>query len=258
MNRIDKAFKQSKKTLFIAYIMAGDPSLKETEALVPALEKAGADLIELGVPFSDPIADGVVIQEASMRALHSGTTLKNILQTVESIRKKSQIPIVLFSYLNPLLQFGLEAFSKEAARVGVDGILTLDLPIEEAKLYIKTFKKCGLKNIFLIAPTTPIDRIKKIDKIASGFLYAVSRLGVTGMKKELPQDIENRLKEIKKNSHLPIAVGFGISNPEHVQKLSGQCDAIVVGSAIVKKIEENKTELVENVSNFVRTLTAKL
>lgn len=259
MNRIDRAFKKG-KTLFIAYIMAGDPRLEETEVLVPALEKAGVDLIELGIPFSDPIADGVVNQEAAMRALASGTTLKKVLKTVEAIRKTSQIPLVIFSYLNPITQFGIEAFAKVAARAGVDGLLALDLPPEESHHYLKAFKKEKLKTIFLIAPTTPIERIKIINKVASGFLYYVSRLGVTGMKEDLAQDLEKRLKEIKEISKLPVAVGFGISKPEHVKQLAPLCDAVVVGSAIVKKVEENLKDpkLIENVSGFVQTLTAEL
>lgn len=263
MNRIDKTFKQAKqnkKTLFIAYIMAGDPTLKETETLVPALENAGVDLIELGIPFSDPIADGVVNQEAAMRALSSGTTLKGVLQTVSQIRQTSQIPIVLFSYLNPITQFGIEEFAQQASKVGIDGVLALDLPPEESKPYVQSFKKAGLKSIFLISPTTDVERIKKINKMANGFLYYVSRLGVTGIQENLGFGLENRLKEIKQNSSLPIAVGFGISKPEHVKELSSLCDAVVVGSAIVKKVEENigNSSLIENVTQFVKSLTSEL
>ena len=256
MNRIDHTFQKSKKegkTLFIAYIMAGDPSLAATEKLVPALEASGVDILELGVPFSDPIADGVVNQNAGMRALKSGTTLTEILNSVKKIRRVSQLPMVIFSYLNPILQYGVEAFAHDAAAAGIDGILTLDLPPEEAQSFVVPFKQAGLKTIFLISPTTPKERIKKISSLASGFIYYVSRLGVTGIQKNLAKGLSEKLREIKANCSLPIAVGFGVSQPHHVKQLSGRCDAIVVGSAIVKKIEEKG-----NVSQFVQTLTKEL
>ncbi len=256
MNRIDRTFQKSKKegkTLFIAYIMAGDPSLAQTEKLVPALEASGVNILELGVPFSDPIADGVVNQNAGMRALEAGTTLAGILNSVKKIRLTSQIPMVIFSYLNPILQYGVEAFARDAAAAGIDGILALDLPPEEAKSFVTPFKQAGIKTIFLISPTTPKERIQKIGSLASGFIYYVSRLGVTGVQKNLAEGLPEKLREIKKVCSLPIAVGFGVSEPHHVKQLSGRCDAIVVGSAIVKKIEEK-----QDVCQFVRTLTKEL
>lgn len=256
MNRIDHTFQKSKKegkTLFIAYIMAGDPSLAATEKLVPALEASGVNILELGVPFSDPIADGVVNQNAGMRALESGTTLTGILNSVKKIRQTSQMPMVIFSYLNPILQYGVKAFARDAAAAGIDGVLALDLPPEEAQSFVAPFKHEGLKTIFLISPTTPKERIKKISSLASGFIYYVSRLGVTGIQKNLAEGLSEKLHEIKALCSLPIAVGFGVSEPHHVKQLSGRCDAIVVGSAIVKKMEEKG-----NVSQFVQTLTKEL
>lgn len=263
MNRINQAFADARRdgrTLFIAYLMGGDPNLKQTAALVPALEKAGVGLIELGVPFSDPIADGVVNQKAASRALTGGTTLNKLLDTIEAIRKTSQIPLVLFSYLNPILQMGLDSFAARAAKAGVDGVLCVDLPPEEASPCAEKLKSAGLKNIFLLAPTTPDDRIKKIDRLASGFLYYVSRLGVTGVRDTLDSELEKRLQQVKKLITHPLAVGFGISTPEHIRKLSTLCDAIVVGSAIVQKIEEvgDKKNLAEEISSFVKTLTQEL
>lgn len=262
MNRIDKVFKQAKqkkKTLFIAYVMAGDPHLDATESLIPELENSGVDLIELGVPFSDPIADGVVIQEASERAIDAGTTLEKVLGSVQKIRKITQIPIVLFSYLNPISQYGIEKFSRDAVEAGVDGLLILDLPPEESAQSMKVFKKAGLKTIFLIAPTTPEERIEKIAKSASGFLYYVSRLGVTGIQDTIAGNVEEKLKKIRAHSSLPVAVGFGISKPEHVLELSKSCDAVVVGSAIVKKIaESNETSRIDQVTQFVHSLTSEL
>lgn len=263
MNRIDRVFQKNKKqgkTLFIAYIMAGDPSLELTEKLVPELEKSGVDILELGIPFSDPIADGVVNQEAGMRALEAGTTLKGVLESVKKIREQSEIPIVLFSYLNPILQYNIDLFSKEAAEAGVDGILPLDLPLEESKPFIKPFKQAGIKNIFLVTPTTSVERIQKINTLASGFIYYVSRLGVTGVQNNLVEGLETRLAQIKQLTQIPIAVGFGISEPKHIQQLKGKCEGVVVGSAIVKKFAEkgDGPSLIPTVTEFVQTLTREL
>ncbi len=263
MNRIDQAFQQAKKKgkpLFIAYIMAGDPSLKETEKLVPALEKAGVGIIELGIPFSDPIADGAVNQEAGMRALNAGATLHKVLDSVKTIREKTEIPIVLFSYLNPILQYGTKEFSQDAVKAGVDGTLALDLPPEESSLVTSDFKEAGLKTIFLITPTTPKERIKKISSLASGFIYYVSRLGVTGVQHNLAEGLQSRLDEIRTEVKVPIAVGFGISEPQHIQQLKDHCEAIVVGSAIVKRIAEKGDDpsMIPSVTEFVQTLTREL
>ena len=260
MNRINKKFKELKdenKKGFIAYITAGDPSLEVTEQLVAEFEKSGVDIVELGVPFSDPMADGLTNQKAAERALKNGVTLKKILDLVRKIRTKSQIPIVLFTYLNPVFRYGWIEFSKDAAEAGVDGVLVLDLPVESSLEEKKMLELDGIEMIYLLAPTSSDKRIKLIAKNAGGFIYYVSRTGVTGVKDTVEESVGPMVSKIREHSKLPVAVGFGISKPEHVKEVGKYADAVVVGSAIVKQIEKNmdNPELVSVVSNFVRSLT---
>src|SRR5438270_12467592 len=236
ISRIEDCFarlrKQNRKG-FIPYICAGDPNLKKTAELGLALEQSGADLLELGLPFSDPLADGIVNQLAAQRALSAGTTIRGVFDCVREIRRKSQIPIVLYSYLNPIFQFGADKFHREAEAAGVDGLLILDLPPEEDV----DLGGGKVVHIRLIAPTTPGDRMKKIAKSAKGFLYYVSREGVTGARDSIATSLPQKIAELRKISDLPIAVGFGISNPEQACKVAQHADAIVVSSAMVDRID---------------------
>jgi tryptophan synthase alpha chain len=225
----------------VAYITAGDPSLDATVEFVLALEEAGTDVIELGVPFSDPLADGPTIQRASERALKSGASLPKILELAGRIRKSSQVPLVLFSYYNPILQMGLEPFAAAASGAGVDGVLATDLSPEESVEYRRILAMHHLDTIFLCAPTSTDERLASIAKCSSGFLYLVSRTGVTGAKDTLPADLPALLRRVRNFTNLPIAVGFGISLPGHVTLLGGLADAAVVGSSLVSEIEHAKT-----------------
>lgn len=222
----------------VAYITAGDPSLDATHKFVLALAEAGADLIELGVPFSDPVADGPTIQRASERALKSGTSLRGVIDLVRRIREASQVPLVLFSYFNPILQMGLEKFASSAAQAGADGVLATDLIPEESGDYRRILHAHNLDTIFLAAPTSDDERLEKISTASSGFLYLISRTGVTGAKDALPDDLPGLLRRVHKFTQLPVAVGFGISLPGHVSILGGLADAAVVGSALVSEIEK--------------------
>lgn len=222
----------------VAYITAGDPSLEATLKFVLALAEAGADVIELGVPFSDPLADGPTIQRASERALKSGTTLAKVLELVRRIRQTSQVPLVLFSYYNPILQMGLEKFANAAETAGADGVLATDLTPEESEDYRRSLATHHLDTIFLGAPTSTDERLTKIAACSSGFLYLISRTGVTGAKDALPDDLPALLRRARAATQLPIAVGFGISLPGHVSVLGGLADAAVVGSALVAEIEK--------------------
>jgi len=254
-NRIDDCFarlRQEKRKGFIPYICAGDPNLKKTSELSLALEESGADLVELGLPFSDPLADGIVNQLAAQRALSAGTTVRGVFDCVREIRRQSQIPIVLYSYLNPIFQFDAEKFHREAEDAGVDGLIILDLPPEEDI----DLDAGNLVHIRLIAPTTPADRIKKIAEGAKGFLYYVSREGVTGAQESVASSLPAKIGELRKCSDLPIAVGFGISNTDQAREVAKQADAIVVGSAIVDLIAKHgdKSEMIEKVGAFARDL----
>jgi tryptophan synthase alpha chain len=238
--RISKKFAQlraSGELGIVAYITAGDPSLDATLKFVLALDGAGADVIELGVPFSDPLADGPTIQRASERALRFGTTLAKVIDLVRRIRQSSQVPIVLFSYYNPILQMGLEKFASAASEAGADGVLATDLTPEESGDYRRVLTAHHLDTIFLGAPTSTDERLKKIAAVSSGFLYLISRTGVTGAKDALPDDLPALLRRARAVTQLPIAVGFGISLPGHVSVLGGLADAAVVGSALVSEIE---------------------
>jgi tryptophan synthase alpha chain len=231
------ALRESGELGIVAYITAGDPTLEATHEFVLALADAGADVIELGIPFSDPLADGPTIQRASERALKAHTTLAQVIDLVREIRKSSEVPIVLFSYYNPVLQMGLEKFASAAASVGADGVLITDLTPEESDDYRRILAAHHLDTIFLGAPTSTDDRLAKIAAVSSGFLYLISRTGVTGAKDALPDDLPALLRRARKVTQLPIAVGFGISLPGHVSVLGGLADAAVVGSALVSEIE---------------------
>src|SRR5712692_3234604 len=238
--RISRRFAELRRTGemgLVAYITAGDPSLQATGKFAVALAEAGADVIELGVPFSDPIADGPVIQRASERALRSGTTLAGVLALVKSLRAKSDVPLVLFSYFNPVLQMGLEKFGEAAKAAGADGVLITDLTPEEASEYRAAMSARGLDTIFLAAPTSPDERLARIAEASSGFLYLISRTGVTGPKDQLADELPSLARRVRRVTELPIAIGFGISLPGHVSLLGGLADAAVVGSALVEEIE---------------------
>lgn len=232
-----RALRDAGELGIVAYITAGDPSLDATLKFVLALAEAGVDVIELGVPFSDPLADGPTIQRASERALKSGTTLAGVLNLVRRIRLSSQVPLVLFSYYNPILQMGLERFAAEASSAGADGVLATDLTPEEADDYRHILGAHHLDTIFLGAPTSTDERLAKIAACSSGFLYLISRTGVTGAKDALPDDLPSLIRRARRVTQLPLAVGFGISLPGHVSVLGGLADAAVVGSALVSEIE---------------------
>lgn len=240
----------------VAYITAGDPSLEATEKIVVAAAEAGADVIELGVPFSDPVADGPTIQRASDRALRGGTTLAGVLDLVRRLRAHSEVPLVIFSYFNPILQMGLEKFAETAAAAGADGVLVTDLTPEEASDYRATMRAHGLDTIFLAAPTSTDARLEKIAEFSSGFLYLISRTGVTGAREALPEELPALARRVRRFTKLPLAVGFGISQPAHVAVLGGIADAAVVGSALVAEIEKaaNVREAAENVAGRIRAL----
>ncbi len=259
MSRIVERFARLKAQAgkgFIVYIGAGDPTLEATRQLAIAFDRAGVDVLELGVPFSDPLADGLVNQLAAQRGLESGTTPSKVLQTVAAIRKESQIPIVLYVYFNLLHRHGLERFIQDAAGAGVDGLLVLDLPPEESGNYESLMKAAGLCVIYLVAPTTPDDRIELIVKRGTGFIYYVSREGVTGMQAKVASNIAQMTAKIRRHTNLPIAVGFGISNPEQARIVAAHTEALVVGSAVVNEIARKgkDPDLVPRVSAFVQSL----
>lgn len=243
--RIGRRFEQlarSGELGLVAYITAGDPSLGATEKIVLAAVEAGADVIELGVPFSDPVADGPTIQRASERALRAGTTLAGVIDLVGALRKKTDVAIVLFSYFNPILQMGLEPFASRASAAGADGVLVTDMTPEEAGEHRTIMRTHGLDTIFLAAPTSTDKRLQLITDASTGFLYIISRTGVTGAKESLPEELPAMVRRARKFTSLPIAVGFGISLPTQVTVLGGIADAVVVGSALVAEIEAATSE----------------
>ena len=261
MNRIVERFvrlKREGKKGFIVYIGAGDPDLEATRRLALAFDQAGVDVLELGVPFSDPLADGLVNQLAAQRGLESGTTPPKVLKTVTEIRRTSQIPIILYIYFNLIHRVGMERFIADAARAGVDGLLVLDLPPEESANYGTLTRKAGLCHIYLVAPTTPEDRIEFIVKRGTGFIYYVSREGVTGMQKQVAANLAQQVAKIRAHTPLPVAVGFGISNSEQAKLVASSSDAVVVGSAVVNQIAEHgkSPELVKRVGAFVKSLVS--
>ncbi len=258
-NRIDRQFadlRSAGKKALIAYISAGDPNLDATRKLAWAFENAGVDILELGVPFSDPLADGIVNQLAAARALAAGTTVHGVLDCVRAIRAKSQLPIVLYTYINPIYRYGFELFHRDAEAAGVDGLLILDLPPDEDAQNAELLQHTGLKRIRLIAPTTPNTRIAQLTANAGGFIYYVSQEGVTGERSDVAASLPERVAAIRATTALPIAVGFGISNAGHVRQVARDADAIVVGSAIVKQIAEHgqSPELISRLSAFIRPL----
>ncbi|MGH7885937.1 MAG: tryptophan synthase subunit alpha, partial [Thermodesulfobacteriota bacterium] len=246
------------KAGLVCYITAGDPDISCTKDIVYNLEKSGADIVELGIPFSDPMADGPTIQLASERALTGGTTLKDVIKTVAEIRKESQIPIILFGYYNPFLSYGLEKFAEDASLAGADGVLVVDLPPEESGEFRDFLKKNGLDLIFLLAPTSNSERINLVAENGSGFVYLVSVTGVTGARPYMNYSLEDLTAEIKERSNMPVGVGFGVSSPEQAFKISSFSDAVIVGSAIIKIIEnkkDKKDDMMHELSEFVRDLS---
>jgi tryptophan synthase alpha chain len=262
MTRITKKFERLRledRKAFIPYITAGDPDLATTEELLLALDEAGADIIELGVPFSDPMADGPVIQRASERALKNPIGVADILPVVERVRRKSDVPILIFSYFNPLLQFAREELGSKLKEAGVDGVLVTDLIPEEAAAFVARMREAGLDTVFLVAPTSTDDRIKLIAENSSGFIYIVARTGVTGMRENISAEVRSIAERVRRYSTLPVAVGFGISKPEHVHEVWSYADGAVVGSRLVLEIENNlgSPGLVESVARLVRELRGK-
>lgn len=239
ISRLFDGLRQGGRRGLIGYLTAGDPTLERTPSLVAALERGGVDLIELGVPFSDPVADGPVIQRASERALASGTTLRRILEVAAEIRRRSETPLLLFTYLNPVLRYGLEALARDAAAAGVDGLLLTDLSVEEAGQYVEVARAHGLDTVFLAAPTSRPERLQRIASYSSGFVYLVSRTGVTGERASLARSAAELVRAMRRMTELPLAVGFGISRAEHVSELAPLADAVVVGSAFVRLIGEH-------------------
>ncbi len=259
MNRIVERFarlKRENKKAFVVYIGAGDPHLEATRQLALAFDRAGVDILELGVPFSDPLADGLVNQLAAQRGLESGTTPPKLLETVAAIRRESSIPIVFYIYFNLIHKVGMERFIADAAKAGVDGLLVLDLPPEESDNYEAQMAKAGVCNIYLVAPTTPEARMEKIVKRGAGFIYYISREGVTGMQTKVASNLADQVAKIRAHTSLPIAVGFGISNPEQAREVAKEADGCVVGSAVVNQIAQlgKSPELVSKLGAFVKSL----
>jgi tryptophan synthase alpha chain len=254
VSRIGKLFETLKKEQrcgMIAYLTAGDPTPEATPALVAALERGGADLIELGVPFSDPIADGPVIQLAGDRALRAGTTLAKVLAIAAEIRETSEIPLLLFTYLNPALRYGFERLARDAKAAGIDGCLLTDVSVEEAEDYVRLMREADLDTVFLAAPTSTDERLKLVARYSSGFVYLVSRTGITGVQSRIADSAAVLIDRMRAHTGLPLAMGFGVSTPEHVAQLAGKVEAVVVGSAIVKQIEKDSSKL----EDFMRSLT---
>jgi len=240
----------------VTYVTAGDPDLAGTEGILRALDRAGADVVEVGIPFSDPLADGPVIQRATERALAAGTTLLAVLDLLKRLRSELRMPVVLFSYANPVLRIGAERFGDLARDAGVDGVLILDLPIEEAGDFRAMLEARGIDTILLLSPTTSDERLRKAAALGSGFLYAISRLGVTGARSEVADGAEDMVRRIRRVSDLPVALGFGISKPDHVRQIGQWADAAVVGSALVNVIAEagRSPDLNTRVEEYVRWL----
>jgi len=249
----DRLLSRGDKAL-IAFLMAGDPDLPSTVKIVLALAEAGADIIELGIPFSEPIADGPVIQRSGERALRKGAYLPAILQMVREIRSESQVPLMLFSYLNPVLRYGFERFAADAVSSGADGALITDLSVEEAGPYVQEMRRKGLDTVFLAAPTSSDARLRRVAELSTGFVYAISRTGVTGAREKLSSSIAPLARRLRDCTKLPIAAGFGISRPEHLAELAPVVDGVVVGSAFVHCLEEHPENPAPHVAAFARWL----
>ena len=249
-----KELRDSGDKALIAFVMAGDPDLPKSAEIVLALAEAGVDIIEIGVPFSEPIADGPVIQRAGGRAIRKGAYLPAILDLVKEIRLRSQIPLVVFSYLNPILRYGFERFAADSVASGVDGVLVTDLSVEEAGNYVAEMRRAGLDTIFLAAPTSTDERLKKVAEFSTGFVYAVSRTGTTGAQDALSSAIGPLLRRLRNFTSLPIAAGFGVSRPEHLTELAPLADGVVVGSALVRCIEEHPDDPAPHAAEFARWL----
>lgn len=262
MTRISALFERLKRErpALIAYLTAGDPALERTPALVAALVRGGADLIELGVPFSDPIADGPVIQRASERALRAGASMRGVLQTAREIRMQSEVPLLLFTYLNPVVRYGADRLARDAAQAGIDGCLLTDLSVEEAGPFVSAMRAAHLDTVFLAAPTSTPERRKLVAQYSSGFVYLVSRTGVTGEKEALSDSVAPLVSAMREVTSLPLAVGFGISRPEHVATVGAIADGVVVGSAFVRLIEQcgGDASLEERLEEFARRLASGL
>ncbi len=261
MNRIERVFKKlkNKRAAFVPFVVAGDPDLKTTEALVLKMAECGADIIELGVPFSDPLADGPTIQTASQRALKNGVNLKEIFRMAEKL-KGIPTPLVLMTYFNPVFQYGLKSFAEDCHRNGIDGVIIPDLPPEEAGPWIQGAKPFKLGTIFLTTPTSSPERIRLASRYSRGFLYYVSVTGVTGARGKLPDELVKSIRQVRKYTNKPVAVGFGISTPDQVKEVSRIADGVVVGSAIVKMIEENlkQPDMAIRVGSLVASLAEAL
>ncbi|MBI5415495.1 MAG: tryptophan synthase subunit alpha [Candidatus Omnitrophica bacterium] len=262
-NKIDLKFKElekKKKKAFIAFITAGDPNLSVTEKLVLAFEKAGVDIVELGVPFSDPLADGPTIQAASQRALKKHVNLESILAVVKRIRQRSQIPIALMTYYNPVFHYGEDRFTAKAKASGVDGLIIPDLPPEEGHNLIRAARQDGLATVFFLSPTTTSERMRRVAKSSTGFIYYVSLTGVTGARRQLPGTLRRQVELAKRFTRKPVCVGFGVSTPAQIRAVAAAADGVIVGSAIVNAIakQKNSKNLVQHVSSFVQHLAGSL
>ncbi|HID96540.1 MAG TPA: tryptophan synthase subunit alpha [Candidatus Latescibacteria bacterium] len=263
MSRISDAFQRLRsenRRAFIPYITAGDPDLRLTRELVFEMEMAGAKIIELGIPFSDPLADGPTIQEASQKALRAGTTLEKILSTVEEIRRASDVPIALMTYYNPIFRVGISNFLQQAVDAGVDGIIVPDLPPEEGEELRRTAERIGIDTIFLLAPTSTAERIRLVAEASTGFIYCVSVTGVTGAREKLSGQVRELVARVRRHTNKPLGVGFGISTPDQAAEVARWADGVIVGSAIIKVIRkyEGTPELVPRVGEFVKSLVAAM
>jgi tryptophan synthase alpha chain len=259
MNRIELKFKElrkAKKKAFIAFITAGYPDLEITRKLILEFSKIGVDIIELGIPFSDPMADGPVIQESSQKALEKKTTLDKVLRLVKNIRKFTDIPICFMSYFNPIFCYTEKRFIQTAMACGVDGVIIPDLPAEEGRIFARQAKKSGLDTIFFVSPTTSKKRIDLVSQLSTGFIYYVSSTGVTGARRRLAADMKRQVRLVKRHTSKPVCVGFGVSSPKQVKQIQSFCDGVIVGSAIIKKIRENigKPGLIKKVADFAAKL----
>lgn len=253
MNRIEKTFRDLKKKgkkAFIPYIMAGDPDLEKTKEVILTFEDVGADVVELGIPFTDPLADGPTIQRAAERALRAGVTLRKVIGFVGELRQLTHIPIVLMTYYNPVFKYGEERFMRDAVDSGVDGVIIPDLPPDEAEGIIRLSRETAFSTIFLLAPTSTEDRIRKVARASTGFIYYVSITGITGARLEINESLVDSIKNIRAITDKPLCIGFGVSNPEEASRMSDIADGVIVGSAIVKILHESP----ERLEGFVREL----